>query len=162
MLTCYRPIRFAVLSMADHQIFCSVEEVVLLQPAVTKTIKWILSVLIVWGMKNKYCARFQKSFGVVKQCKNENFILRCISKMRVAPQVNPRIWLTTNPAAPATLHFIHIHKSMATILTSLHRLSNSLTSNDPDSIGYLFSLPFLLYCMSLRYLYVRRLVKHYY
>ena len=37
--------------------------------------------------------------------------------------------------------------SMSTRLTSLHRLSNSFTNNDLDSIGYLFRLPFLLYCM---------------
>ena len=34
------------------------------------------------------------------------------------------------------------------------------TNNDLDSIGYLFKLPFLLYCMTLGYLYVRRLMKN--
>ena len=53
---------------------------------------------------------------------------------------------------------------VGTRLTSLHRLSNSLTYNDLDSIGYLFRLLFVLqaYCVTLRYLYVRRLIKHYY
>ena len=32
-----------------------------------------------------------------------------------------------------------------------HRISGN---NDLDSIGYLFTLPFLLYCMTLRYPYV--------
>ena len=35
----------------------------------------------------------------------------------------------------------------------------TLTNNDLDSSGFLFRLPFLLYCMTLRYLYVRRLIK---
>ena len=49
---------------------------------------------------------------------------------------------------------------MANRLTSLHRSSNSLTNNeDLDPIGYLFRLPFLLYCTTLKYLDVRRLMK---
>ena len=42
------------------------------------------------------------------------------------------------------------------------RLSNYLTNNDLDSNDYLFRLLFLLYCMTLRYLYVLRLIKHHY
>ena len=38
----------------------------------------------------------------------------------------------------------------------------NFTNNDLDSIGYLFWLPFLLYYMTLTFLYVRRLIKHYY
>ena len=49
---------------------------------------------------------------------------------------------------------------MASRLTSLHGLSNYLTNNNLDSIGYLFRLQFLLYCMTLRYLYVLRLIKN--
>ena len=35
--------------------------------------------------EKKYCARLQKSLGVVKQCKKQKFIIRCISKMRGIP-----------------------------------------------------------------------------
>ena len=65
------------------------------------------------------------------------------------------------------LYFIKVQpillgKSMATRLTSLQRLSNSFTNNGLDFIGYLLRLLFLLYCMTLIYLYARRLIKHYY
>ena len=59
-------------------------------------------------MKKKYCTRLQKSFGVVKQCKqNENFILSYISKMRGNPvEKSPHFTsnLFRNP------HFIPIPK----------------------------------------------------
>ena len=55
---------------------------------------------------------------------------------------------------------ILLDKSMTTRLALLHRSSNSLRNNDLDSIDYLFRLPLLLYCMRLRYLYVRSLIKH--
>ena len=42
------------------------------------------------------------------------------------------------------------------------RLPNSLANKDLDSIGYLFRLLFSLHSMTLRYLYVRRLIKQYY
>ena len=54
---------------------------------------------------------------------------------------------------------IFLGKSMATGLTSPHRLSNYLSNNDLDYIDYLFRLPFLLCCMTLRYLYARCLIK---
>ena len=83
---------------------------------------------------------------------------------------NSRLFSFTNPIlAPPNLHLplgyfikiqaISLGKFMATRPTSLHRSSNYLTNNnDLDSIGYLFRLPLLLYCMTLRYLYVRRLI----
>ena len=41
-----------------------------------------------------------------------------------------------------------------------HHCIDYLTNNDLDSIDYLFRLLFLLYCVTLRYIYVRRLIKH--
>ena len=64
------------------------------------------------------------------------------------------------PASSESESSILIGKSMTTRLTSLHRLSNTLTNN--DSNDYLFRLLFLLYCMTQIYLYVRCLIKHYY
>ena len=62
---------------------------------------------------------------------------------------------TTSPRSKPS----YLATLMATRLTPLHRLPNSLSpTDDLDSIGYLFILPFLLYCMSLRYIYVRRLI----
>ena len=63
---------------------------------------------------------------------------------------NSRLTSFTSPIlSPPNLHLpLQIHqdpslgKSMATRLTSLHRLSNFFTNNDLDSIGYFFRLPF--------------------
>ena len=42
----------------------------------------------------------------------------------------------------------------------LYKNYSVLTNNDLDFIGYLFRLPFLQYCTTLRYLYVWRLIKN--
>ena len=91
------------------------------------------------------------------------FRLVNISRLEhVAFRLNPQFWGLSCGGQICICHYvikiqaILLGKSMAIRLTSLQRLPNSLTNNDLDSIGYLFKLSFLLYCMMLRYLYVRR------
>ena len=76
---------------------------------------------------------------------------------------NSRLISFTCPIlAPPNLHLPLLHQDpthrtwqIHGHLTNISALIIKLTSNDLDSIGYLSRLPFLLYCVTLRYLYVR-------